>query len=629
MSKFYITTPIYYVNDVPHVGHAYCTIAADVMARYHRLCGDDVFFLTGVDEYGQNIERIAAQKGMPEQEYCDKITAQFMSLWKKLEISNDYFIRTTSERHKVAAQKLFRAVYDAGDVYKAHYESWYCIRCERFFTEKQLLDGNRCPIHELPTEWVKEENYFFKLSKYQDRLLKLMEENPNFIQPESRRNEVLSIVRSGLDDRSISRSTVKWGIPVPIAPDDVLYVWIDALSNYISAIGYGDDPDTMAQYWPADIHLIGKEILWFHAIIWPALLMSAGLPLPGQIFGHGWLTKAGKKLSKTTGNVIDPNQLIEEFGTDAARYFFMREYTFGSDGDFTQEAFIHRLNGDLANDLGNLLNRTLAMVKQNFGDTVPEPKVEHAASLFDGELIDTALGILPRIKPHIDKMAFSDALEVIWELVRRANKYIDESAPWQLAREPTSRDRLATVLYNCVETLRILSILISPFMPSASKKISAQIGLDGKLVEQTFADLEWGKMPSGATLGKVEPIFPRIDVKVKQVVKSSTPEITIDDFKKVDLRVAEVLSAEAVEGTDKLIRLSVNAGSGPRTIVAGVAQHYSPEDLIGRKVILVANLKPAKVRGIESQGMLLAAVGKKDLSIVSIDKDMPPGAKIR
>lgn len=626
MSKFYITTPIYYVNDVPHVGHAYCTIASDVMSRYHRMKGDDVFFLTGVDEHGQNIERIAAEKGMPEQEYCDNITAQFMSLWKRLDISNDYFIRTTSERHKAAAQKFFRAVYDAGDVYKKHYESWYCVRCERFYMENQLNDGNICPIHELPAEWVKEENYFFRLSKYQDRLLKLIEENPNFIQPESRRNEVLSIIRSGLDDRSVSRSTVKWGIPVPIDPDGgVLYVWVDALSNYISAIGYNDDPDTMAQYWPADIHLIGKEILWFHAIIWPALLMSAGLPLPKQIFGHGWLTKGGKKLSKTTGNVIDPNELIDEFGIDAVRYFFMREYTFGSDGDFTRAAFINRINGDLANDLGNLLNRTLSLIKQNFGDTIPKPQDEPEGH--DSELIDTALGILSQAEPYINEMAFSNALEVIWELVRRANKYLDESAPWRLAKEEANRDRVATILYNCVETLRFLSILVSPFMPGASREILNQIGIPGK--EQTFADLEWGRMPSGVSMGKIEPIFPRIDVKIKQTVKSSTSEITIDDFKKVDLRVAEVISAEAVEQADKLLKLTINAGSGPKTIVAGIAQKYSPEELVGRKVILVANLKPAKVRGIESQGMLLAAVGKKDMSILTIDKEMPTGTKVR
>jgi methionyl-tRNA synthetase len=628
MSKFYVTTPIYYTNDVPHIGHAYTTMAADVMARYHRLCGDDVFFLTGVDEHGQKLERVAAEKGMPEQEYCDNISAQFMSLWEKIDISNDYFIRTTSERHKAAAQKFFQAVYDAGDVYKAHYEGWYCVPCERFYKENELLDENICPIHERPAEWIKEENYFFRLSKYQDRLLKLIEDNPDFIQPESRRNEVLNIIRSGLEDRSISRSSVKWGIPVPIDPDGgVLYVWVDALSNYISAIGYGDDPDTLARYWPADIHLLAKDILVFHAIIWPALLMSAGLPLPGQIFGHGYLTKDGKKISKTTGNVIDPNELVNEFGADAVRYFFMREFTFGSDGDFSRESFIHRINGDLANDLGNLLNRTLALVKQNFGDTIPEPKGEPEGH--DQELIDTALEIFPRLKPHIDKLAFSDALECIWDLVRRANKYLDESAPWRLAKDPSRKDRVAAILYNCVETLRFLSILVSPFMPGASERIFEQIGLDGEAADQTFADLEWGKMPSGVAMGKVEPIFPRIEVKKKQEVKPSTSEITIDDFKKVDLRVAEVLSAEAVEGTDKLLSLTVDAGSGPRTIVAGMAEHYSPQDLVGKKVILVANLKPAKVRGIESQGMLLAAVGKKDLSILSIDKDMPSGTKVR
>ena len=335
MSKFYITTPIYYVNDVPHIGHAYCTIAADVSARYHRLCGDDVFFLTGVDEYGQNIERIAIGKGVPVQKYCDDITAQFISLWKKLCISNDYFIRTTSERHRLSAQKFFQAVYNSGDVYKSHYEGWYCLPCERFYKESELLPENKCPIHDRPVDWIKEENYFFALSKYSDRLLKFIEENPNFIQPESRKNEVLSIIRSGLDDRSISRSSVKWGIPIPLEGEEgVLYVWVDALSNYINAIGYNDEPEMMSRYWPANIHLIGKEILWFHAIIWPALLMSAGLPLPNQIFGHGWLTKDGKKISKTTGNVINPEELINEFGTDAVRYFFMREYPFGSDGDF-------------------------------------------------------------------------------------------------------------------------------------------------------------------------------------------------------------------------------------------------------------------------------------------------------
>lgn len=627
MSKFYVTTPIYYVNDVPHIGHAYCTIASDVLARYHRMCGDDVYFLTGTDEHGQNIERIAMEKGVPEQMYCDSIVAQFMELWKKLDISNDYFIRTTSERHKLGALKFYKAVYDAGDLYRGNYEGWYCPRCERFYPEKELLEGNLCPDHGMPTDWIKEENYFFALSKYQDRLLKHIEENPDFIQPEIRKNEVLNVIKSGLDDVSISRSTVKWGIPVPDSPDEVLYVWIDALSNYITAIGYGDDPDTMNRYWPADVHVIGKEILRFHVIIWPALLMSAGIPLPKKIFGHGWLTKNGKKLSKSTGNVIKPHELIDEFGVDSVRYFFLREYTFGSDGDFSREAFIHRVNSDLANDLGNLLNRTLSLVKQNIGDFVPQPSEK---TDIDQELIDIALGTFAKTKTHIDNLAFSEVLEAIWELVRRANKYLDESAPWRLAKDSANKDRVATILYNCVETLRFLSILLSPFIPNSSLKIQEQIGITGKLPPQTFADLEWGKTPAGIPLGKVEPIFPRIEKEIKQEAKASdSSDITIDDFKKIDFRVVQILTAETIEGADKLLKLTVDTGSGIRSIVAGIAQNYKPSELIGMKVVLVANLKPAKVRGIESQGMILAAVGKNDLSVLTVQKDMPIGSKVR
>lgn len=629
MGKFYITTPIYYVNNVPHIGHAYCTIATDVLARYHRLMGDDVYFLTGTDEHGQNIERIAMERNMPEQEYCDYIVAQFISLWKKLNISNDYFIRTTSERHKFAVQKLFLAIYNSGDVYKAHYEGWYCAPCETFYTEKDLLDGNKCPIHEKPVEWIKEENYFFALSKYQDKLLKHIEDNPDFIQPESRRNEVLNIINSGLEDRSITRSSLKWGVPIPIEGEKgVIYVWFDALINYITAIGYGDDPDTFARYWPADVHLIGKEILVFHAIIWPIMLMSAGLPLPKKIFGHGFLTKDGKKISKTTGNIIEPNELVDEFGTDAVRYFFMREYTFGSDGDFTRAAFIHRINSDLANDLGNLLNRTLSMVNQYFDGVIPQPKGEPEG--FDKELITVALETLPKTKPLMEKLAISETIEVIWELVRRANKYLDESAPWRLAKDPSNKDRQGTILYNCIESLRFLSILLFPFIPESAKKIQDQIGIADKLPTQTFADLQWGKTPSGIPLGKVEPIFPRVEVKATQEIKASdSSEITIDDFKKIDLRVVEILTAEKVEGADKLLKLTVDTGSGVRSIIAGIAQNYNPSDLIGMKVILVANLKPAKVRGIESQGMILAAVGKNDLSVLTIQKDMPVGTKVR
>lgn len=630
MGKFYITTPIYYVNDVPHMGHAYTTIAADILARFHRLCGDDVFFLTGVDEHGQNIERVAMQKGIPEQQYCDTMTAQFVSLWKKLNISYDYFIRTTSERHKKAVQKLFKAIYEAGDIYKGEYEGWYCLPCERFYKESELIEGKLCPIHEKPADWIKEHNYFFALSKYRDRLIEYIMANPDFIQPESRRNEVLSMLKSGLDDRSISRSSVKWGVPIPIDQDSgVLYVWVDALSNYITAIGYGDDPDTLSRYWPADVQIMGKEIVFFHAVIWPAMLMSAGLPLPKKIFGHGWLTKDGKKISKTTGNIINPDELADEFGVDAVRYFFMREYSFGSDGDFTREGFIHRINSDLANDLGNLLNRTLAVVKQNFGEVIPAPTSD--SNQLDNELIDLSIETLPRIKPLMDNLSFNEALETIWELVRRANKYLDETAPWRLAKEPSNMGRLATVLYNCIETLRFLSILISPFMPNSSLKIQEQLGISEP---QTFADLDWGKTPHSIPLGKVEPIFPRVLVKTKAESKTAESktgdsEITIDDFRKLDLRVVEIISAEPVEGTDKLLLLKIATGSGTRNVVAGIAEYYSPEEIVGKKVILVANLKPANVRGIESQGMILAATGKNELSIITVDRDMPLGTKVR
>ncbi|RKY05511.1 methionine--tRNA ligase [Candidatus Poribacteria bacterium] len=628
MGKFYVTTPIYYVNAPPHIGHAYTTMAADVVARHRRLAGDDVFFLTGTDEHGQNIERIAKEHGMPEQKYCDMIAAEFKRMWGKLNISNDYFIRTTDERHMRAVQKFFRAIYEAGDIYKGHYEGWYCVRCERFYDEDELDEDKNCPIHGLPVEWVKEENYFFALSKYRDRLLKHIEENPDFIQPESRRNEVLSLLEEGLEDVSISRSTVKWGVPVPIDPSQTIYVWMDALCNYISAIGYGDDEETFKRYWPADLHLIGKEILRFHAIMWPAMLMSAGLPLPRRIFAHGWLTKEGKKLSKTTGNIIDIDGLVERFGVDPVRYFFLREFSFGKDGDYTDQAFITRYNADLANDLGNLLNRTLGLARKHF-DSVPHPSRpgEH-----DDEIRDMAIETHRLSAEKLDRLAFDEALETIWNFVRRLNKYIQQTEPWRLAAEEGTRDRAGTIIYNCLEGLRFISVMIYPFMPETSLKIREQIGLRGEM-DEDYSSLEsWGRLKPGLPLGEPKPLFPRIKVERATPQPTKPKEeamITIEDFRKLDLRAAKVLEAERVEGTDRLLKLVVDIGTERRQVVAGIAQSYSPEELVGKTLVLVANLKPAKIRGIESQGMILAAESKEGCAVVILDRDIPPGTRVR
>ena len=626
--KFYVTTPIYYVNARPHIGHAYTTMAADIIARHHRLKGDDVFFLTGTDEHGQNIQRIAEEHGMPEKQYCDMIAEEFKRLWKKLNISNDYFVRTTDERHIKAAQKFFETVYKSGDIYKGHYEGWYCSRCERFYLEKELREG-KCPIHDMPVEKVKEENYFFALSKYRERLLRHIEENPDFIQPESRRNEILSLLREGLEDISISRSTVRWGIPLPMDPSQTMYVWMDALCNYISAIGYGDDPETFRRYWPADLHLIGKEIIRFHVIIWPALLMSAGLPLPKRIFAHGWLTKEGKKLSKSTGNVIDVDDLVDRFGVDPVRYFFMREFSFGKDGDYTDEAFINRYNADLANDLGNLVNRTVNLARRFFQSV---PHNDHPGE-YDDEIIGMAIETHRLSSKQLDDLAFDEALETIWSFVRRLNKYVQQTEAWRLAQDESTKGRAGTIIYNCLEGLRFVSVMIYPFMPESALKIREQIGLKG--MEEDYSSLQsWGTLKPGTPLGKPEPIFPRIKVKkavkAKEQPKARKEElITIDDFRKLDLRVAEVLEAERVEGTDKLLRLIVNIGHEKRQVVAGIAEHYSPQELVGMKIIMVVNLQPATIRGIESRGMILAAVGKSGCAVATLDRDVPTGTRVR
>ena len=495
MGKFYVTTPIYYVNDVPHVGHAYTTVAADVLARYHRLMGDDTFFLTGTDEHGQNIERIAAEKGVSPQEYCDQIVAQFRQLWRLLDISNDYFVRTTDERHVVAVQKFVRALLASGDVYRGRYSGWYCPRCEGFYQPDELLPGNLCPVHQRAAEWTEEENYFFALSRYQDRLYHLVGET-DFVQPEARRNELLGVLRQGLQDFSISRERVRWGIPLPDDPEQVLYVWVDALLNYITAIGYGDDPATFERYWPAELQLMAKEIIRFHCLYWPAMLLAVGLPVPRQVFAHGWLTKDGHKLSKTTGNIIDPFDLVQRLGSDAVRYFFLREGSFGADWDYTEGAFIRRYNADLANDFGNLLNRTVQMVVRYFDGVVPEPTGEPEA--VDRSLLELADNLSAQVAAAVQRVALQDVLITIWNLVEAANKYVQDTAPWELAKarkagSVQAHERLGTVLYNLVDVLRLLGYAVAPIMPRKAEELLKQLGLG-------FApELGWHKLTARGT----------------------------------------------------------------------------------------------------------------------------------
>jgi len=511
MSKFYITTPIYYVNDVPHIGHAYTTIAADVLARYHRLMGDDVFFLTGTDEHGQNIERIAADKGLSPKAYCDQIVAKFIELWRLLDISNDYFVRTTDERHIQAVQKFTRALIASGDVYRGRYSGWYCPRCEAFYKAEELLPDNMCPVHHRPCEWTEEENYFFALSRYQDRLYHLVAET-DFVQPETRRNELLGVLREGLQDLSISRQHVHWGVPMPDDPGQVLYVWVDALLNYITAIGYGDDEETFHRYWPADVHLMAKEIIRFHCLYWPALLMAVGLPVPRLVFAHGWLTKDGQKLSKTTGNIIDPYDLVQRFGADAVRYFFLREGAFGADWDYTDNAFIRRYNADLANDFGNLLNRTVQMVVRYFDGRVPRATGELEA--VDQSLLELAAGLRWKVEDALQRIALQEILISIWNVVEEANKYVQKTAPWELAKawrsgSAQAGDRLATVLYNLVDVLRILGGYIMPVMPRKSQELFAQLGLDEVPEGNWKALTAVGSYPPGTQVRPGAVLFPR------------------------------------------------------------------------------------------------------------------------
>jgi len=640
---FYITTPIYYPSDRLHIGHAYCTTVADSIARYKRLADYEVLFLTGSDEHGQKIERKAKENGVTPIQYVDKIVDGFKNLWEKLNISHDDFIRTTETRHREVVQSIFQKIFDQGDIYKAAYEGWYCTPCETFWLEAKLENGN-CPDCGRPVELLKEESYFFKLSKYQDRLLQYIEQNPDFIQPTSRRNEMINFIKGGLEDLCVSRTTFDWGIPVPFDTKHVVYVWFDALTNYITAAGYLHDRDKFAKFWPADIHLVGKEIVRFHSIIWPIILMALGAELPKMVYGHGWLVVEGDKMSKSKGNVIDPVALIDEFGADAIRYFLLKEITLGHDGNFSRDALINRINADLANDLGNLLHRTLSMIGRFNGGIIQAAGEKEA---LDAELAQLAHNTAANYEKYMENMEINAALKEIWALVSRSNKYIDETAPWALAKDPAKRARLDTVMYNLAEVLRIVTILVSPFMPTTAPKIWAQLGIETAFADVRLHDAQsWGLLPAGTKVAKPEPIFPRIEDKpepqeqpaVSPAVKAqqnpaaqaegSTEEITIDEFGKMDLRVAKVLTCEKVKGADKLLQFTVDLGSEVRTVVSGIAKHYQPEELVGRNVVMVANLKPAKIRGIESRGMLLSASSEDKLILVDAP-DMPAGSRVK
>ena len=648
---FYITTPIYYPSDKLHIGHTYCTVATDTIARYKRMCGYDVMFLTGTDEHGQKIEEKAKAAGMTPQQFVDNIVegkGGILDLWKLMNISNDRFIRTTDDYHVKAVQRIFKKMYDNGDIYKGKYSGMYCTPCESFWTESQLVDG-KCPDCGREVKYAEEEAYFFRLSKYADRVRELLLTG-TFLEPASRVNEMIkNFIDPGLEDLCVSRTSFTWGIPVDFDPGHVVYVWVDALFNYMTALGYmNDGRDGLEKYWPANVHMVGKEIVRFHSIIWPAMLMSVGAPLPKKVFGHGWLLLGGGKMSKSKGNVVDPVILAERYGVDALRYFLMREFPLGSDGNFSNELLIARINSDLANDYGNLLSRTVAMVLKYFDGTLP---TEREAATEDAELIGMASSLRDKYEKLMDNFGTQAALEEIFKVISRANKYIDENAPWTLAKDETKRARLASVMYNLLEVLRICTSLLVPFMPSSCEKAFAQIGAGADCRTWDSAAV-WGSLPADVTVTKGDTLFPRIDMNKElaelekleeEARRAALPPIELepqleehvdfDTFLKSDFRVVKVKSCEAVKKSDRLLKFVLDDGTGTdRQILSGIHKWYKPEDLVGKTLVAIVNLPPRKMMGLESNGMLISAVhkekGEEVVQLIMVDDAMPAGAKL-